>query len=272
MTTTAPRVLGDAPAAAEIDVVVSDRPEDVDDALRLIHDGFVEAGYMAPTPSGRRMHLSYLNPGTAFFLARIDDEPVATCALIADGPFGLPSDRAFVEENDAMRAERLGGLHECGSLSVARRHRRHTRRIVIRMVAAMTRVAYREFPDAPVAMAVAPESLRFYESLAGARLVAGERPLYGAPAILMRTGGRPIAEHSARRRSPAQRTMDLLIADPDPPWLADRRTSEPPPAEWLVPLLAESPAFMQLLDQQALLGALADDIAGAWAMGDVRTA
>jgi hypothetical protein len=272
MTTTAPRVTEEAAAAAEIDVIISDRPEDIDDALRLVHDGFVEAGYLDPAPSGRRMHLSYLNPGTAFFVARIDGEPVGTCSLIADGPFGLPSDRAFVEENDAMRAEGTGRLHECGSLAVARRYRRHTRRIMTRVVAAMTRVANAEFPDAPVPMAVAPENLRFYEALVGATLVAEARPLYGAPAILMRTGGAPIFVHSAQRRSPIQRSMDLLLTDPDPAWLADRRDGGALPAEWLAPLLAECAGYARIRDQQALLAALADDPVGAWVVRGARAA
>ncbi|HTI35744.1 MAG TPA: hypothetical protein VL422_18855 [Miltoncostaea sp.] len=273
MTTTAPRAAaGNAAPTAQIDVVVSDRPDDIDDALRIVHDGFVEAGYMDPVPSGRRMHLSYLNPGTAFFVARIDEEPVGTCALIADGPFGLPSDRAFVEENDAMRAELVGRLHECGSLAVSRRHRRHTRRIMARVVAAMTRVAIAEFPHAPVPMAVAPENLRFYEALVGAQLVVGERPLYGAPAILMRTGGAPIAVHSARGESPIQRMMNLLITDPDPDWLTDRREAVPPPVEWLAPLLAECAGYDRLRDQQALLAALSDAGDGAQPVLDVRAA
>ena len=104
MTTTAPHPVDAMPAVDEIDVTASDRVEDIDEALMVVHDGFVEAGYLDPTPSGRRMHPAYLNPGTVFFVARVDGETVGTCALIADGPFGLPSDRAFAEENDLLRA------------------------------------------------------------------------------------------------------------------------------------------------------------------------
>jgi hypothetical protein len=106
----------------------------------------------------------------------------------------------------------------------------------------------------------------------GARLVADERPLYGAPAILMRTGGGPIFAHSAQRRSPSQRTMDLLLTDPDPEWLADRRSGGTPPAEWLAPLLAECAGFERVRDQQALLAALADDAVGPWAVHGARAA
>ena len=92
------------PATDEIEIVLSDRVEDVGEVLSVVHDGFVEAGFTPPQPSGKRLHPSYLNPGTVFALARIDGEPVGAAVVVVDGPFGLPSDRAFAEENDALRA------------------------------------------------------------------------------------------------------------------------------------------------------------------------
>ena len=43
-------------------------------------------------------------------------------------------------------------------------------------------------------MAVTPENERFYASLAGAQTIARERPLYGAPAVLLLTSGASLAE------------------------------------------------------------------------------
>ncbi|MBJ7456644.1 MAG: hypothetical protein JHC74_11350 [Thermoleophilia bacterium] len=253
MTTSVPRPMGAEQAIAEIDVVASDRVEDVDDALAVVHDGFVEAGYLAPQASGRRMHPSYLNPGTIFFVARIEGEAVGTCALIADGPFGLPSDRAFAEENDALRAECDDPLWEAGSLVIRSEHRRSTRRIVMRLFAAMTRVALHEFPHSPVPMAVAPENERFYGSLAGARELAGERPLYGAPAVLLLTGGAALAAHCARKTTPSQRRMHALITEPSPSWLTDRRTHRAPPRAWLEALVEEQGVTQALAAQIELL-------------------
>jgi hypothetical protein len=254
--TTAERVRFETePSTAEIDVVASDRIEDIDAALSIIHDGFVEAGYLAPQPSGRRMHASYLNPGTIFFVARMEGVPVGACAFVADGPFGLPSDRAFAEENDALRAATGETLHEAGSLVVAHAHRRSTRRIVMRLFAAMTRVALVEFPDAPVPLAVGPENERFYTSLAGAVPIAGDRPLYGAPAILLLTGGAALAGHCAQRATPSQRRMDALITETEPTWLSDRRTDSPPPADWLEALMDEQGVTAALAAQIELLSA-----------------
>lgn len=256
MTTTAPRMGVPQTPLADIEITISDRPEDVDEALRVVHDGFVEAGFMTPRPSGRRMHLSYLNPGTTFFVARMDGTPVGASALVADGPFGLPSDRAFAEENDALRNAGAGVVHESGSLSVLRTHRRHTRRILTRLIAAMSRVVHDDYPTAPIPIAVAPENLRFYQALVDAELVGESRLLYGAPAILMCTSGLRISSHVSARRTPIARTMDMLFNDVHPDWLADRRTGEPLPADWLAPLVRESEAAARLLHQAGVLEAL----------------
>lgn len=253
MTTAAPHHVDAMPSVDEIDVTASDRIEDIDDALMVIHDGFVEAGYLAPTPSGRRMHPSYLNPGTMFFVARVEGQTVGTCALIADGPFGLPSDRAFAEENDRLRAAFPGTVFEAGSLAVRSEYRRSTRRIVMRLFAAMTRIALAEFPDAPVPLAVTPENRRFYAAMAGTLDLAGPRPLYGAPAVLLQTGATALAAHCAQRSTPTQRAMDGLLTELDPAWFTDRRSRRPLPSDWLGALLDEQGVTDTLAAQIRLL-------------------
>jgi hypothetical protein len=254
MTTSAPVRVAETPSTAEIEVVASFCVEELDEAMSIVHDGFVQAGYMAPQPSGRRLHASYLNPGTMFFVARMEGRAVGTCALIADGPFPLPSDRAFVEENDRLREETGRPLHECGSLSVRAEARRHTRRIVMRLVAAMSRVSAERFPTSAVPLAVGPENRRFYASLVGAEQLAGERPLYGPPAVLLCTSGLGPTIHAAQRLTPIQRTMDDLISEQDPSWLTVRRP-EPLPAAWLQRLIDEQGVMRALSDQVALLAA-----------------
>ena len=260
MTTTAPRRVDAMRSVHEIDVTASDRVEDIDEALMVVHEGFVEAGYLAPKPSGRRMHAAYLNPGTVFFVARIDGETVGTCALIADGPFGLPSDRAFAEENDALRAMAGERIYEAGSLAVRSEHRRSTRRIVMRLFAAMTRVALAEFPDAPVPLAVTPENRRFYAAMAGTLELAGPRPLYGAPAVLLQTGATALAAHCALRATPTQRAMDGLLTEIRPAWFTDRRSRLPLPSQWLNALLDEQGVTDVLAAQLRLLAETYPDV------------
>jgi hypothetical protein len=254
VTTTAPRAMGAAEEIVEIDVVVSDRVEDIDEALAVIHDGFVEAGYTEPQPSGRRMHPAYLNPGTMFIIARMDGRAVGTCALICDGPFGLPSDRAFAEENDALR-QTVPLLREGGSLAVRSDARRHTRRIMMRLTAAISRMAAAESPHGDVVIAIAPENRRFYSSVLGAEPITGERPYFGAPAVLLRTTGAEIGAHCSRRETVLQRAMHGLLTERHPSWLSDRRSHLPYPSSWLAALIEEQGVTQRMRAQVGLMAA-----------------
>ena len=168
-----------------IRVTLSDRAEDVDDALRVIHHGFVSAGYMEPRPSGRRMHPSYLNPDTRFAVARVGDHLAGTVAMVNDGPFGLPCERSFAEEVDDLRA--TGPVREVGSLVVDARWRRHTRHIYMHLLATLVRMALEGHPRQIYVLAVTPENARFTSGLFGCETMGEPRPLYGAPAVLLRT-------------------------------------------------------------------------------------
>ncbi len=73
-------------------------------AYRLVHDTFVEQGYILPQPGGVRIRPWELDPSTATFLARKEGQVVGVQTLAFDSAgLGLPSDGAFREEIDALR-------------------------------------------------------------------------------------------------------------------------------------------------------------------------
>jgi hypothetical protein len=243
-----------APSTTEIQVVLSDRVEDVDAALSVVHDGFVEAGYMLPKTSGRRMHAAYLNPGTVFGLARIGDEPVGAAVLVMDGPFGLPSDRAFVEENDALRRVSRSPVLECGSFAVSAPWRRHTRRVFVRLIAALVRATIDDLPDSPVVIAVTPEMERFYRSTFRLTTLGGPRPLYGDASLQLCTPSL-VTLRECLRAGPTStaRAMDRILEGPEPDWTVDRRTGRPLPARWLAEVNEEQGVIAALEAQVRLL-------------------
>jgi len=255
VTTMAPGGIATARVAPAIAVTMSDRVEDADIALRLIHDGFVEAGFVSSQESGRRLHPSYLNPGTFFAIAQVDGIPAGASALMPDGPFGLPSERAFAEEIDELRAAPGGTLFEGGSLAVGSAWRRHTRGIFTRLMATLFRGGVEIDPEARVVFSIPPESARFYAGLFGCEVVAGPRGLFGAPAVLVAGDAQTILSTFAKTLTSAQRTMHELMEDSDPAWLTDRRSGEPLPASWLVPLIEEQGLTPRLGAQLQLLGA-----------------
>lgn len=234
-------------------LTISDRWDDVSLALSMVHDRFVEAGYMTPVPSGKRMILPYLTPGAAFFLVHRENEAAGAAVLIPDGPLGLPSDRAFVEENDALRSERRP-LFECGSLVVNPGRHGMSSLIVAMLMAGAARVLA-EHEDGRVVVSATPGSERFYADLFGFVRVSDERPLYGAPAVLLETDTWRVRDHVSRRRSAPQRLVGELTTAVDPDWLDDRRAGEPWPEEPVTALLGEQHGLERVFGPLGVLGA-----------------
>ncbi len=232
-------------------LTISDRWEDVSVALALVHDSFVEAGYMTPAPSGHRMILPYLNPGTSFFLARRAERSIGASALIADGPLGLPADRSFAEEIDELRREGRP-LSECGSLVVDSAWRGESTLIVAQLMAGAARVL-EEREDAHVVVSVTPSAERFYAALFGFQRLAEPRPLYGAPAILMETDTQRVRESVARGRTAPQRLVGELMNPDWTDWIDDRRSGEPWPPGPVTELLAEQRLLERVLGPLAVL-------------------
>ncbi|MCB0880756.1 MAG: hypothetical protein KDC33_00855 [Thermoleophilia bacterium] len=215
-------------ATEQLGVVLTDRIRDLDPALVLVHDGFVESGFMSPTPSGRRVLPHYLTPGTVFALAYLGDRAVAACCVVPDGPYGLPSEAEMPLEVAAARA--LGGApFELGSLVVAREHRGVSRHAVLMMIVAhLRRLTYEGGPDVAICT-VAPEQARFYASCFGMRPLGEERALYGAPAVLMALPLHEMREYISGPGGIMRRSAGALFHDPHPTWLTSHAGAVHPP-------------------------------------------
>jgi ribosomal protein S18 acetylase RimI-like enzyme len=77
---------------------------DLQQAYRLVHDVFLDTGYMKPEPSGIRLRMYETLSETATFIAEKNGTVVGVLSVVGDSPeLGLPSDAAFKPELDAMR-------------------------------------------------------------------------------------------------------------------------------------------------------------------------
>ncbi|MCK4625962.1 MAG: hypothetical protein KAV00_11670 [Phycisphaerae bacterium] len=80
--------------------------EDFIKAYRLVHDVFVQQGYIHPDETGIRVRPFEALPGTATFIAKVGDEVVGVTSVVVDSPeLGLPTDKAFKTEVDGLRGE-----------------------------------------------------------------------------------------------------------------------------------------------------------------------
>lgn len=201
-------------------VTLSDQLAEIDAAMVLVHDGFVESGFMAPEPSGRRVIPHYLTPGTFFALAHLGGRAIGATSVVPDGPWGLPSGHAFAEEVAA--ATELGPAVEVGSLVVSAEHRSRTRQVFMHQMAGIIRVLS-GYPQEPVVFGtVAPEQERFYSAIFGLRRVGPVRDLYGAPAVSLIGPIGDVVDHVFAGQTMSRRVIAGLLADAAPEWLRNR--------------------------------------------------
>jgi len=107
--------------------------DELEGALRLVHDNYVRCGYTAPQPGGLRVGVHYALPTTQCFVAVVRGEVFATASLFADGPLGLPADELYP---DKLAELRLAGrkIGEVGMLADRRREQSRSFPTLLRMM------------------------------------------------------------------------------------------------------------------------------------------
>ncbi len=115
------------PVKSEIDNIVFRCAESLDDyikAFRLVHDVYVQAGYIDPTPSALRITPYHSNPNSRVFLGMYQggqqETIIYTISMFPDSAehAGLPMDMAFKRELDVLR-DQGRSLVEIGALASA---------------------------------------------------------------------------------------------------------------------------------------------------------
>ena len=141
--------------------------EDLDGAYRLVHDAFVEEGYMHPNPTGLRMRVYEALPETATFVARYNGEVIGVSGLVTDSAdLGLPSDHVFGREIDALRG-RGRVVCEITDQAVSLAWRRTT--VAVELMQCMYAHAM-AFGCTDLVFAVSPGHAKFYEFIGFTRV------------------------------------------------------------------------------------------------------
>ena len=239
----------------EMKVVVSVDAQTAADAMRLAHDGGVEAGFLRATKSGMRFNPSFMNPGTIFVVAYSGDEPVASLVLIEDGPFGLPSDRAFIEEIDSFRSQG-DVMFELGAWVIAQRWRRYFAIVSSLLFGAVTRRHIASDEPRRMVLAVEPHRAKLTSEIFACELLTEPRPYLGLPgALLVTQRTADWADHyiNIDEGLAPRRIMAARVFDPDPDWLQVGREGPNWSDELLMGLLAESDVEARLSAQLELV-------------------
>lgn len=88
---------------------VAEQKHELERAYQILHDSYVDQGYMSPESSGLRVNKYFAMPSTTTLIALIDGEVVGTMSIIRKNGLGLPIEKIFdissVEANGKIVAE-----------------------------------------------------------------------------------------------------------------------------------------------------------------------
>lgn len=99
---------------------IADTIDEMEQAFKLLHDCYVDAGFMDQNPEGVRILPQFFLPSTAIIIAKDQEKVIGTMSLIRDNPLGLPMESIFT-----LSELRKGGrrLTEVSSLAIDKSYR-----------------------------------------------------------------------------------------------------------------------------------------------------
>lgn len=75
---------------ARLELKVANTLEELEACFGILHDAYVAAGFMKPSPSGIRVTPYHALPTTTTLCAKYDGRVVGTISMIREGVFGFP--------------------------------------------------------------------------------------------------------------------------------------------------------------------------------------
>lgn len=145
-----------------LEIKIARTRHELEACFRLLHDSYVEQGYMAPQNHGIRVTPYHALPTTTTFIATSYGKVIGTLTLIRDGVFGLPLEKAY----DLMVLRRKKKvLAEVSSLAVHKEFRGEGGAYVFPLLKYMYEYATRYFGTEILVIGVNPRQWMFYESI-----------------------------------------------------------------------------------------------------------
>ncbi len=168
-----------------LELKIADTREELEACFTLLHDAYVDAGFMKPDPSGMRVTLYHALPTTTTLCAKWDGKVVGTISLIRESAIGFPL-QAIFDLTDVRAKE--GNIAEVSALAVHPDFRKTGGAVLFPLMKFMYEYCTTFFDTRHLVIAVNPNRIEMYESLlVFERLTATTVDNYdfanGAPAV-----------------------------------------------------------------------------------------
>lgn len=141
---------------------IAETQEELEQCFALLHDAYVGAGFMKPSPSGLRATIYHALPSTTTLCAKYDGRVVGTLSLIRESVFGFPLQAIF--DLTDIRA-RGGNIAEVSALAVHPDFRKTGGAILFPLMKFMYEYCTGFFDTRHLVIAVHPNRIEMYESL-----------------------------------------------------------------------------------------------------------
>jgi len=107
--------------SSRLQLKIAETKEELEACFAVLHDAYVDSGFMKPDPSGMRVTIYHALPTTTTLCAKYDGEVVGTISLIRESALGVPLQKIF--DLNSVR-EKEGLIAEVSALAVHRRFRK----------------------------------------------------------------------------------------------------------------------------------------------------
>ncbi|HEX5125911.1 MAG TPA: hypothetical protein VFW00_04150 [Rhodocyclaceae bacterium] len=152
----------DAAPSEKLVLKLAETKEELEACFKLLHDAYVDVGFMLPDPSGMRVTVYHALPTTTTLLAKYDGRVVGTLSLVRESALGFPLQKIF----DIEAIRRAGGnIAEVSALAVDRRFRSTGGMVLFPLMKFMYEYSTKYFDTRHLVIAVNPRHIAMYESI-----------------------------------------------------------------------------------------------------------
>ena len=161
--------------------------DELEQALNLLYNVYVRAGYMKPHPSRLRVTKYHALPNTITLVASDKGKIIGTLTIIPDSTFGIPSDHLEgVRHSSIPRSENLA---EISSLALDPRYRKMHGHILFHLFKYMIQYLTHHTHVSTLIICIKPQQVELYASLFALKVLSRRAVEYsfvnGARGVIM---------------------------------------------------------------------------------------
>ena len=157
--------------STDFEFKIANTAEELEQAFRILHDAYVQEGYMKASESGLRVTKYHALPTTSTIVAKFKGKVVGTMSVIRDSKLNLPLDTAF--DISGIRS-RQGQIAEVSSLAIQREFRLSHGELLWPLIKYFYNYSKELMMLRTIVIGVHPKWIDLYVGVMGFRIIQGE--------------------------------------------------------------------------------------------------